>query len=175
MSRSDPIPSKVSERQVAALPLRLGLDGSLDVLLVTSRETRRWVLPKGNLMKGLSLADAAATEAEEEAGVRGRVVAEPYRRFDYWKRRPDAFHLCHVDVFLLVVTEELDDWKERAERQREWVSPARAFEMVLEPGLQSIFRELEKDEAVRDLARPKRERAGQRRWRAVARAVCAPA
>ena len=84
------------EEQVAALPLRIGETGAVETLLVTSRGTGRWVLPKGNLMKGVSRAEAAAIEAQEEAGIVGRVVEKPYRRFEYWKRRAFAFHLCRT-------------------------------------------------------------------------------
>lgn len=139
------------ERQVAALPLRLSAALRPEVLLVTSRETRRWVVPKGNTIKGLKRFEAAAVEAEEEAGVLGRIVPEPYRQFDYWKRRRASFQFCRVDLFLLLVHEEEEDWKERLQRRRAWMSPAQAYERVVEPGLQSIFAGLEEDRTILDL------------------------
>lgn len=173
MARGDVETREDMERQVAALPLRLGVDGSLEVLLVTSRETRRWVLPKGNLMKGRSRPEVAALEAEEEAGVEGRIVPRPYAHFDYWKRRTRVFKLCRVDVFLLVVTREAGQWKEDGERQRVWVSVRSARDMVLEPGLQTILKTLSQDDSVLDLLRPKRQRSGQRKWGDVARSLAA--
>lgn len=145
------------QRQVAALPLRLNDAGAPEALLVTSRRTRRWVLPKGNLMKDLSDARAAAIEAEEEAGVFGHVRKAPYARYDYWKRRSLSFELCRVDVYLLAVTREDEVWKERGQREREWVSLTLASRMVLEPGLQSIFRDLAKDDAAVDLLGERRK------------------
>lgn len=133
------------QRQVAALPLRLGRSGAIEVLLVTSRRTNRWVLPKGNLMKGVSDARAAAIEAREEAGVEGRVRKQPLGHYVYWKRRMLSFELFHVDVFPMAVTREDSAWKEKGERERNWVSLPLATRMVLEPGLQSILRDLADD------------------------------
>src|SRR5690606_23483459 len=82
---ADPARTERSERrQVAALPWRRGGDG-LEVLLITSRETGRWVVPKGGRMPGRTDAEAAAEEAVEEAGVTGRVVESPCGTFRYLK------------------------------------------------------------------------------------------
>ncbi|MFD2237278.1 NUDIX hydrolase [Aureimonas populi] len=167
MARSGAKKRKDVERQVAALPVRLSPGGGLEVLLVTSRETRRWVIPKGNPIKGLKRFEAAAVEAEEEAGVHGKIMPDPYRRFDYWKRRRDRFQFCRVDVFLLLVREEEDDWKERGQRHRAWTSPRQAFDLVLEPGLQSIFAELARDGHVAELLAS--DEAARRRPEAQAR------
>jgi 8-oxo-dGTP pyrophosphatase MutT (NUDIX family) len=77
-------------RQLAALPYRISASGQLGVLLITSRETRCWVLPKGNLMKGLKKHEAAAEEAFEEAGVDGDVGQDAIGRYRYLKRLPDG-------------------------------------------------------------------------------------
>ena len=76
---------RAERRQVAALPWRRGADGGVEILLVTSRETRRWVTPKGGRMPGKTDAEAAAQEALEEAGVEGRVADEPVGSFRYLK------------------------------------------------------------------------------------------
>lgn len=151
--------SRRVQRQVAALPLRVSPSGQTEALLVTSRRTHRWVLPKGNLMKGKSDAKAAAIEAAEEAGVEGSVRKEPLGTYDYWKRRSLWFELCRVDVFPLLVTAERATWKEKGERDRAWVPLKIASRMVLEPGLQSILRDLARDERLvhdlsEDRARP---------------------
>ena len=73
--------------QVAALPFRIK-DGKIEVLLVTSRETKRWLIPKGWPMKGKKPHKAAAQEAEEEAGVKGEIKNKPLGSYDYWK--PDG-------------------------------------------------------------------------------------
>src|SRR5690606_20329418 len=89
-------------RQVAALPFRIK-DGKVEVLLVTSRETKRWLIPKGWLMKGKKPHKAAAQEAVEEAGVKGEIESESLGHYDYWKRRAAHFDLCRVEVYPLKV------------------------------------------------------------------------
>ncbi|MBL7405872.1 NUDIX domain-containing protein, partial [Escherichia coli] len=73
-------------RQVGALPFRHGRDGKTKILLVTSRESRRWVIPKGWPMKGRKPFEAAAREAYEEAGLRGAVGKRPIGLYLYQKR-----------------------------------------------------------------------------------------
>ena len=125
--------------QFAALPWRTGARG-LEILLITSRETKRWVIPKGWPMKDRAAHDAAAQEAFEEAGVRGEVTGEPLGMFRYLKRlKGDKTQLCAVDVFPLQVTEILDAWPERDEREREWVVPEVASRRVDEPELAALI------------------------------------
>src|ERR1700743_3757466 len=96
--------------QVAALPLKLA-EGSIErVLLLTSRETRRWVIPKGWPMKGLKPYEAAAREALEEAGLKGHIEKKPIGTFTYFKRREAHFDICRVDVYLLRVEKQLKNW-----------------------------------------------------------------
>ena len=92
--------------QVAALPFRIK-DGKIEVLLVTSRETKRWLIPKGWPMKGKKPHKAAAQEAEEEAGVKGEIKNKPLGSYDYWKRRAAHFDLCRVNVYPLEVSKQL--------------------------------------------------------------------
>lgn len=107
-------------RQAAALPLTEG-DGETMVLLVTSRETGRWVLPKGWTEKGLSGAELAAKEAFEEAGIIGEVTPESVGTYHYEKVLPKGRNMeCRVDVFPLHVDRLLDDWPERKQRKRQW-------------------------------------------------------
>jgi predicted phosphate transport protein (TIGR00153 family) len=110
------------------------------VLLVTSKETKRWVLPKGNKIKGLSRHAAAAREAEEEAGVRGAVCPTPLGTYRYRKRLSSgAALLVDVDVFPFAVTEEMADWPEASERTRRWCSLAEAMAAVDEPDLTDLL------------------------------------
>ena len=104
-------------RQIAALPYRnvgQGLDAPVQILLVTSRETKRWVIPKGNFANTIVPHAAAAQEAEEEAGVRGAVCPTPLGSYRYRKRKGSGASLmADVEVFPLAVTQELRDWKEK--------------------------------------------------------------
>lgn len=138
---NDAIRTEESERrQVAALPWRRGPDG-LEILLVTSRETRRWVTPKGGRMPGKTDAEAAAQEALEEAGVEGRIDHHPLGVFRYrkiLKRR--AARWCVVAVYPLKVTVEHADWQEKGERRRLWMSPEQAAACVEEVDLAELIR-----------------------------------
>ena len=131
-------------RQIAALPYRTdgpAVDAPVRVLLITSRENKRWVIPKGNPGSGLTAHAAAALEADEEAGVRGLVCPTPLGSYRYRKRqRNGASLMVDVDVFPLAVNRELDHWKEEGERERRWVSLHDAAEMVEEPDLADLIR-----------------------------------
>ena len=131
------------KRQVAAIPVRQDAGGSLAVLLVTSRETRRYVVPKGWPWPGVDDHEAAAGEAREEAGVIGTARAAPVGRYTYLKRRPRKTIEVAVDVYILDVTELLDIWPEQGERTRSWHTPDEAAELVEEPELRVILRGLE--------------------------------
>lgn len=117
------------------------MEATTRVLLVTSRQTRRWVIPKGNLAQGLSPHDAAAAEAEEEAGVKGRVCPTPLGSYRYRKRRGSGASLMvQVNVFPLAVTEEMASWKEQDQRERRWFTLPEAAEAVAEPDLRDLIR-----------------------------------
>ena len=110
------------------------------ILLVTSRDTGRWVLPKGNIMLGIAPHRAAAREAEEEAGVRGTIARKPLGRFPYRKwRSAKRFDMAKVDVFALKVIKERASWKEQAQRQRRWFTRDEAAAMVDEPELRALI------------------------------------
>jgi uncharacterized protein Yka (UPF0111/DUF47 family)/8-oxo-dGTP pyrophosphatase MutT (NUDIX family) len=131
-------------RQIAALPYRTDgtkADLPVRVLLVTSRESKRWVIPKGNPMAGMSAHTAAAMEAEEEAGVSGLVCPTPLGSYRYRKRKTNGASLMlDVDVFPLAVTRELDTWKEQSQRERRWFSLPDAAQAVDESDLRDLIR-----------------------------------
>ena len=129
--------------QVAALPYRHRADGSLEVLLVTTRGTGRWMVPKGWPMTGRSHAEAAAQEAYEEAGVRGSAGPVELGRFDHEKTRFPASSLhCTVAVFPMAVETELGSWPESSERTRRWFSIEEAATAVQSPSLAAIVSSL---------------------------------
>ena len=87
-------------------------------MLITSRETRRWVLPKGNRIRGLANHEAAAHEAFEEAGVSGIACPTPLGQYSYWKRRRNGqVKRATVALFPLAVTEQAEEWPEQDERE----------------------------------------------------------
>nr|WP_026190742.1 NUDIX hydrolase [Methylobacterium sp. WSM2598] len=135
--------ARKSAEQVAALPVRQAEDGSLEVLLVTSRETRRWIPPKGWPMKGRKPHRAAAIEAREEAGVTGQISKTPAGHYTYDKRLPDGSAVpCRVAVYVLTVTGELPSWREQGQRDVQWVSSEAAAVLVHEPELAALIRDL---------------------------------
>lgn len=127
--------------QFAALCFRVRRERS-EVLLVTSRDTGRWVLPKGWPINGLTPAESAAREAWEEAGVRGRTLPQCLGFYSYGKRMPDNSLLpCAVAVFALEVSEICDTFPEEGERKRKWFPPRKAATRVDEPELARILEE----------------------------------
>ena len=131
-------------RQIAALPYRssgTAYDAPVSILLVTSRDSGRWVVPKGNPGAAVSPHAAAAVEAEEEAGVRGAVCPTPLGTYRYRKRRANGASLMFdVDVYPLAVTQELTVWKEASQRERRWFPLAEAADQVDEPDLADLIR-----------------------------------
>jgi phosphohistidine phosphatase len=124
-------------RQSAVIPFRR-VGGILEVLLVTTRRHRRWIIPKGIIEPGLSAAESAAREAWEEAGIRGAIRSAPIGEYRYAKWGGT----CTVQVFLFRVDEELERWPEAAIRGRIWVSPQEAAVRVREEELQPLLARL---------------------------------
>lgn len=125
--------------QVAALPWRRQ-DDVLEVMLITSRDTGRWVLPKGWPEAREPLCAAAAREAAEEAGLTGRVSPLEIGRYFYAKALASGEEVpCEVPVFPLHVEAVAEQWKEKHARMRKWVSVTEAASMVHEPDLSQII------------------------------------
>ncbi|MDO5657566.1 MAG: NUDIX hydrolase [Paracoccus sp. (in: a-proteobacteria)] len=130
---------KPHSMQVAALCF----DQRGRVLLITSRGTGRWIIPKGWPMAGRSLAQAAMQEAWEEAGVRGRLDETPIGSYHYDKRHDRGFSVpTEVQVFAVAVHDLAEEFPERDQRRRGWFSALEAADLVDEPGLQEILRDL---------------------------------
>jgi len=109
-------------------------------MLVTSRETRRWIIPKGWPKKGKSPHHSAAREAFEEAGVVGAIARRPVGTFSYEKRlRNGGAVVCQVRVFPLEVRRQNKQWPEKRERVVKWLSALQAAEKVKEPKLSAII------------------------------------
>lgn len=126
-------------KQYAVLPFVEGPEGWL-VLLVSSRGTGRWVIPKGWPKSQMSGRELGALEAFEEAGVGGEVAADPIGSFDYTKRLHFlAWARCRVVVYPMEVTHQFARWPEQGSRRQTWVGPEQAADLVRERGLAQIF------------------------------------
>jgi uncharacterized protein len=126
--------------QYGTIAWRLEGDGKRRFLLITSRETKRWVIPRGNPIAGLEPWDAAAQEAWEEAGVRGEVEKQALGTYEYGKRKPDGSTIpATVHVFALRVAEQEEEWPEARQRERKWFEPEEAAEAVEEEDLKSLL------------------------------------
>ena len=123
--------------QSGAIPYRMQ-DDKLQVLLITTRGRKRWIVPKGVIEQNLSANDSAAQEAYEEAGVKGQVGHREMGEYQYQKWGGT----CTVKVFPLEVEEVLDVWPESRVRQRKWVEVEEAIAMVDVPTLQDMIRML---------------------------------
>ena len=133
-------PDREPRAQFAALPWRRNAQGEVEVLLITSRETRRWVIPKGWPIKGKSSAKSAAREAFEEAGVKGKVAKAPVGGYAYDKRlKSGRLQHVRVTVFALEVESEADVFPEAAQREKLWAPTAEAARAVAEPELMVLL------------------------------------
>ena len=122
--------------QSAVVPFRTRGE-QLEILMISSRKRRRWVIPKGIKEPELSALDSAAKEAMEEAGVCGKVLPQPLGTYQY----PKWGGTCSVEVFAMQVEQMHDEWEE-SYRDREWVSLEEAVSRSEDPGLKQILRNL---------------------------------
>ena len=118
----------------------------IEVLLVTSFRSRRWIIPKGNIDDGMLPHHAAAKEAEEEGGVRGLIGEKAIGTYCYGKfLQPGGNCQLEVDVYPLRVLNEMADWPEEGFRERMWLAIDEAAEAVSEPGLAAIIKSFSPD------------------------------
>src|SRR5882762_10018332 len=129
--------------QYGALPYRKNGGARTEVMLVTSRETHRWIIPKGWPHKGKAPHRSAAREAFEEAGVVGAVSRQSVGSFSYEKRlKRGGVVACEVLVFALEVKRQSKEWPEKRERKVRWLSAKVAAKTVQDRELGKIIRRL---------------------------------
>lgn len=138
-----PVLRRPKRQQVAALCYR-GAGDSKEVLLVTSRDTGRWIIPKGWPMRGKDGPGSAMQEAWEEAGVReGTYAGDPIGTYTYDKRKDDGWSFPVETTVYPVAVERLEDkFPEVKQRKRRWFRPDEAAQLVHEPELKSILRSI---------------------------------
>jgi 8-oxo-dGTP pyrophosphatase MutT (NUDIX family) len=111
--------------------------GKVEVLLVTSSSGKRWIIPKGWISLWMTAADSAAKEAWEEAGIEGTVLTPA---IGFYNTRKWGYP-CRVDVFLMSVENEMEEYPEAAKRKRQWMSIPKAIKRIREAELKQLFRQ----------------------------------
>ncbi|WP_306118222.1 MULTISPECIES: NUDIX hydrolase [unclassified Roseitalea] len=137
---SAPASDEAVSRQAAALVWR-HRKNRLEILLITSRGTGRWILPKGWIEGAETAAQAAIREAWEEAGIEGTLSDAPLGSYRYDKLDADdaSSTPCRVDVFALRMDRQAKNWPERGERERKWTTAGKAARLVEEPELAALI------------------------------------
>ncbi|MHA6326136.1 NUDIX hydrolase [Roseivivax sp. CAU 1753] len=148
----------IEGEQIAALPLKLTKEGNVEILMVTSRDTGRWVMPKGWEMDGKKPWRAAEIEALEEAGAVGYIGQDAIGTYRYPKVLDGGKIVpCVVRVYPMMVEKLKRRWKEKGQRKRRWFTPKDAARRVAEQELADLLMTLHKkplkEPAVRDLLR----------------------
>ncbi|CAN7616552.1 NUDIX hydrolase [Pararhizobium sp. LjRoot255] len=124
--------------------------GTIAVLLVTSRESLRWIVPKGWPIQGKKPHQVAAIEALEEAGVRGKIRKKPFGYFTYLKVLDNGQSVpCIVQLHLMEIESMDETFRERGQRVLEWVTCVEAARRVREPELRGLFLKLEQTNKTR--------------------------
>jgi 8-oxo-dGTP pyrophosphatase MutT (NUDIX family) len=126
-------------KQVGALPVTCDAKGIWHVTLITTRDSGRWSIPKGNPVKGLTKAESAAMEAYEEGGFVGKMLKRPIGSYLFWKRRSGHWELAEVDVYVMKIESYAADFKEKGLRKIQSFTFEDAEDAIVEPGLKAIL------------------------------------
>ena len=143
-------------------------DARREILLITSRDTHRWIIPKGHIGRGKTAREAAELEAFEEAGLTGTIESEiPIGFYTYFKRRRDlTTYPVSVEVFLLRVDKQRKKWPEKGKRELCWLSIADALAKIEEPGVAPLLKRLAELPAFRPPEASKKSKLSKPRNRA---------
>lgn len=126
--------------QFATLPWRISDNGETEIMLVTSRISRHWLLPKGWLVRNKSAIQSAQIEAFEEAGVEGKPSPRAVGVYTYNKILKTGESIpCSVTVYALKVKRLLTEWPEASQRERQWFTIPAAADAVFEPQLREML------------------------------------
>ena len=122
--------------QAGVLAYRSDAEGSLQILLITSRKRGRWTIPKGVVGLRLDPRSAARIEAQEEAGISGKLSPEPLGTYEYRK----CYAKCRVSVYAMRVMAQEADWPERHMRKRKWFEPQDAVAAIRRKSLRRLVK-----------------------------------
>ena len=135
--------------QYGALPYRFTPMAALEILIVTTRQSRRWIVPKGWPIKRLTPSKSAAREAFEEAGVRGKIGVRAIGNFRYKKTGQNGADPDYeVKIFPLLVRRQSATWPEPGQRVVQWVDPEKAISLIREPEMKAIVAKFAKRASV---------------------------
>lgn len=134
--------------QYGALTYRQTKANGIEILLLTSRQSKRWIIPKGWPIKGMKPCDSAAQEAYEEAGVRGTVGRRPIGNYTYDKRLepPAKVVPCEVQLYALRVRRQEKSWPEMGQRELRWSQADEAIAIVDDLDLGTLIGKFVADE-----------------------------
>ena len=135
-------------RQVGVLPYRV-VDGAVECMLITSRTSRRWIVPKGHIEPGLTPRETARFEAYEEAGLTGVIGSRSIGSYIYTKRDDKGGDICRVRVYPMEVVHEADDFPEAKQRDRAWYRPEEAERAVDQKELGKLIRDFAEQQLTR--------------------------
>lgn len=125
--------------QVAALPFTI-IGGEINICLITSKETGRWIIPKGWPKPGIPNYEMAEKEAEQEAGLIGEIEKKAIGSYTYKKKlHVFASVICKVKVYPLHVTRQLLSWPEKQQRITLWTKIADAASKVDDTELELLL------------------------------------
>jgi 8-oxo-dGTP pyrophosphatase MutT (NUDIX family) len=130
---------KQEVRQFAALPFHVGPSGDTSIYLVTARGSGRWIIPKGNPIRGLAPHKVAAREAYEEAGLLGRIGRDCIGSFEFDRRRDGAHTVCRVEVYALDVERQVRHWAEARQRTVRRCNLGTALQLLTTPDLSNLI------------------------------------
>lgn len=134
--------------QVGVLPYRI-VDGDVECMLVTSRTSRRWIVPKGHIEPGLTARETARFEAFEEAGLTGVIGRRSIGSYVYTKRREKGGDTCRVRVYPMEVAHQAEDYPESHQRERAWYRPEEAERAVGQKELGRLIRKFAEKQIAR--------------------------
>lgn len=122
--------------QSAVLPIKKE-KSEIYILLITSRNQTKWIIPKGIVEENLSHWESAEKEAFEEAGINGRIEKKSIGEYEYKKWGG----ICKVVLYPFIVETEFEDWPEKYFRNRKWFKVDKALKKLKNKKLKELIKQ----------------------------------